>query len=99
MLSFADSPQAKAQVAELVAEAERIHLADPEFRNELSKWIQERISEARALDSEVLVRLRTGGYTPEPRAVSDLFVPIAAQAGRDTPAADIVRMGRTRVSG
>jgi hypothetical protein len=88
VLSFADSHQAKAQVAELVAEAERIHLADPEFRNELSKWIQERISEARALDSEALVRLRTGGYTPEPRAVSDLFVPIAASVARSFSTGD-----------
>jgi hypothetical protein len=42
---FAQAPEQKQQVAELVAEAEQIHLRDPAFRNELRDWLMQRRGE------------------------------------------------------
>ncbi|WP_048709146.1 Acg family FMN-binding oxidoreductase [Microvirga massiliensis] len=88
-LSRAGDAHSKSQVAELVAEAERLHLADGAYRNELSAWIQQRIGEARGHDNEAAVRLGLGGSTPDPRATAeDLFVPLAASVARTFTSAE-----------
>jgi hypothetical protein len=88
VLSLTEDAHGKSQVAELVAEAERLHLANPAYRNELSTWIQQRIGEARGQDSEAAVRLGLGGSTLDPRATDDLFVPLAASVARTFTSAD-----------
>jgi nitroreductase len=89
VLSRAEDAHSKSQVAELVAEAERLHLADTDYRNELSAWIQQRIGEARGQDSEAAVRLGMGGSTPDPRTMAeDLFVPLAASVARTFTSAE-----------
>jgi hypothetical protein len=42
---FAQASEQKQQVAELVAEAEQVHLRDPAFRNELRDWLMQRRGE------------------------------------------------------
>jgi hypothetical protein len=80
---FAQTPEQKRQVAELVAEAEQVHLRDPVFRNELRDWLMQRRGEGHQAMSEVYARMGSPtGRTPEGRHHPDLFTPTAAAAAR-----------------
>jgi hypothetical protein len=73
----------KQQVAELVAEAEQIHLRDPAFRNELRDWLMQRRGEGHEAMSEIYARMGSPtGHTPEGRDHPDQFMPTAAAAAR-----------------
>jgi hypothetical protein len=91
-LNFVDDPNGKRRVSKLVAQAEQAQLADPAFRVELSRWIQERVSEAYDRDNEARWRLGpalsgSAGQTPESPFRPDLFTPTAAGIARSfTPA-------------
>jgi hypothetical protein len=82
-----DDPKGKQRVSKLVAEAEQALLAIPAFRSEISRWIEERISETHDRDSEARRRLgpalsSSAGQTPESRSEADLFAPMAAGVAR-----------------
>lgn len=82
-----DDPEGRPRVARLVAEARQALQADPGFRTEISRWIEDRYSEAHERDSEARHRLGlplTGatGHTPELPARPDLFAPMAAGVAR-----------------
>jgi hypothetical protein len=78
----------KRHVAEIVLEAEAALLANQSFREEMSRWVDKRISADR--DSEARRRLpaagsRSAGHTPEPYFPPDLGVPMATAAARTFP--------------
>ena len=80
---FAQAPEQKRQVAELVAEAEQVHLRDPAFRNELRDWLMQRRGEGHHAMREIYARMGSPtGHTPEGRDHPDLFTPTAAAAAR-----------------
>jgi hypothetical protein len=80
---FAQASEQKQQVAELVAEAEQVHLRDPAFRNELRDWLMQRRGEGQNAMSEVYARRGSPtGQTPEGRDHPDQFMPTAAAAAR-----------------
>lgn len=81
-LSFIEDAEPKRRIAELVADAERIHLADPAFRTELSRWIQKRVNEAHDQGGEALFRLGAAGHTPQPDSETALFTQTAASVAR-----------------
>jgi hypothetical protein len=80
---FAQASEQKRQVAELVAEAEQVHLRDPAFRNELRDWLMQRRGEGHQVMREVYARMGSPtGQTPEGRDHPDQFMPTAAAAAR-----------------
>jgi hypothetical protein len=83
-LSFLQHPDAKSRIAELVTEAEDSLLRDPKFRDEIFRWLQNRIGRAR--DDEARQRLggaaSMGAHSPEPSVRPDLFTPTAAATAR-----------------
>jgi hypothetical protein len=92
-LTVVDDPKRKRRVSKLVAEAEQAFLADPAFRIELSRWIEERVSEAYDHDSEARWRLGRAlsgiaGQTPESSPRPDLFTPMAAGVARSLARAE-----------
>lgn len=101
-LSFIEDADRKQQVGALVAEAVRIHLADPAFRRELSDWVNKRVDEAYERSAMEFQRLTPGqpmaGRTPPPVDERALSIPSAAGTARrfadaDRAAAD--RQART----
>jgi hypothetical protein len=86
-LSFLEDARGRQRVAQLLAEAERTLLADPDFRDEIAQWIDRRVGEHHDRDSEARQRLGTAlagsaGRTPEPVSRPELLAPMAASAGR-----------------
>ena len=80
---FAQAPEHKREVAELVAEAEQIHLDDPVFRNELRGWLGQRRGDDHEAMREAYARMGSPtGHTPGSRDHSDQFTPTAAAAAR-----------------
>jgi nitroreductase len=80
---FAQSPEHKQQVAELVAEAEQLHLDDPVFRNELRDWLGQRRGEDHDAMREAYSRMGSpAGHTPGSRDHPDQFTPTAAATAR-----------------
>ncbi len=85
-LKTIDDMEGKRRVGALVAEAVRVHLADPAFRTELSDWVSGRISEAYERYSEDF-RQAPGapglaGRTPPPVDERSLSVPSATAAAQ-----------------
>ena len=81
-LRFMESLEAKRRIAELIAEAEQIHLGNPAFRREWSEWAWQRIGEAQYRESEVRWRLGAAGHTPEPADELEVTRAMAASSAR-----------------
>lgn len=59
------APDGKRVVAELVGEAEKVHLDDPDFRQEIRHWLQQRRSEDHESLREFYVRMGSAsGHSP-----------------------------------
>jgi nitroreductase len=94
--NFAQAPEHKRQVAEIVAEAEQVHLRDPAFRNELRDWLMQRRGEGHESMREAYARMGSPtGRTPGSQDHPDQFTPTAAAASRQfaniEKAADVQR--------
>lgn len=81
-LAVACDGSARTEVAGLAQEAERRHLADPAFRAEIARWLEERRSEGRRANREALWRLGASGHTPEPVRETTLHTSEAAGLSR-----------------
>lgn len=81
--SFAVEGQVKRRVADLVGQAERIHLGDTAFRNELRDWLHKRLGENQDALREVYTRMGSAtGRTPESCDRPDQFTMTAAATAR-----------------
>jgi nitroreductase len=67
-LTWVTAPERKRAVAEIVADAERVHLSDPQFRQELRLWLQQRRSEDHESLRELHARMGpASGHSPQGR--------------------------------
>ncbi len=82
-LAFIHRIEDKRRAAELVAEAERIHLTTPEFRTEISDWIRRRQAEGYGPPAETSWGIGgPAGHTPPAADGPDLFTQKAADLAR-----------------
>lgn len=73
----------KQRVGALVAEAERIHLSDAAFREELQSWLAQRRTEDHEAIREAYSRMGVpAGHTPESREHRDRFILTATSTAR-----------------
>lgn len=88
-LAFIDRAEDKRSVADLVAEAERIHLTDPDFRRELSDWINQRVAEGHCAPDETRWGMGgPAGHSPRSSDRPDLFTQTAADVAREFASPD-----------
>lgn len=81
--TFAHETERKQRVGALVAEAERTHLGDAAFRDELRSWLAQRRTEDHEAMREAYSRMGVpAGHTPESREHRDQLLLTAALTAR-----------------
>lgn len=82
-LTWIVTPERNRAVAQVVAEAEKVHLSDPDFKQEIRLWLQRRRSEDHESLRELYTRMGSAsGHSPQSRAHPDQGTLSGAEAAR-----------------